>query len=198
LTTCAFFSLTQHERNPVNTPQSCRWCPNGYCEDCLDWDRTTLVGETLPEHEVVGFSAVEQAFYIVCPDCDEHHQQTPEARKFFEEQAALFQAQYQSQVDKEEGDDEAVAPGTSGLDGSSVERESRAESMTEAATLSSSDVPTPKGSIKAPLGSVKSAAAGAGRSETSVSFGEGVSVKRKRSFEADEVAVPTKVFRHEE
>lgn len=50
----------------------CRWCENGYCEDCLDFDTTTLVGETLPELEMLGFGAVSQAWYIDCPACVTH------------------------------------------------------------------------------------------------------------------------------
>lgn len=47
----------------------CRWCSKGYCEDCLDWENTRLVGESLPEYEMAGFEAVAQAWYIECPGC---------------------------------------------------------------------------------------------------------------------------------
>ncbi|KAI7080730.1 hypothetical protein KC327_g92 [Hortaea werneckii] len=40
----------------------CRWCENGYCEDCLDFDTAQLVGPTLPELEMLGFGAVDQAW----------------------------------------------------------------------------------------------------------------------------------------
>ncbi|KAK3044269.1 hypothetical protein LTS18_001744, partial [Coniosporium uncinatum] len=38
----------------------CRFCPMAFCEDCLDWDAIKLVGETLPEYEMLGFPAVTQ------------------------------------------------------------------------------------------------------------------------------------------
>lgn len=49
----------------------CRWCPAGYCEDCLDWDNTRLVGDTLPEFEVLGEGAASGGFYVVCCACGE-------------------------------------------------------------------------------------------------------------------------------
>jgi SWI/SNF-related matrix-associated actin-dependent regulator of chromatin subfamily A member 5 len=39
----------------------CRWCEKAYCEDCNEWDVATLVGNTLPEHEMLGFGEVTQA-----------------------------------------------------------------------------------------------------------------------------------------
>ncbi|KAI7250580.1 hypothetical protein KC335_g16980 [Hortaea werneckii] len=56
----------------------CRWCENGYCEDCLDFDTAQLVGPTLPELEMLGFGAVDQAWFINCPACVEHWRNDPE------------------------------------------------------------------------------------------------------------------------
>ena len=47
----------------------CRWCENGFCEDCLDWDVVKLVGETLPEYEMLGYEGKSNAWYIECPAC---------------------------------------------------------------------------------------------------------------------------------
>ncbi|KAF2129671.1 ISWI chromatin-remodeling complex ATPase ISW2 [Dothidotthia symphoricarpi CBS 119687] len=47
----------------------CRWCPRGFCEDCLDWDATVLVGENLPELELLGEGPSPGGFYVKCPDC---------------------------------------------------------------------------------------------------------------------------------
>ncbi|KAF2626769.1 ISWI chromatin-remodeling complex ATPase ISW2 [Macroventuria anomochaeta] len=47
----------------------CRWCPQGFCEDCLDWDKAALVGENLPEFELMGEPSPSGGFYIKCPDC---------------------------------------------------------------------------------------------------------------------------------
>jgi len=50
----------------------CRWCEHGYCEDCLDFDTANLVGEMLPELEMLGLAAVSQAWFIECPSCVKH------------------------------------------------------------------------------------------------------------------------------
>ncbi|KAK5108984.1 hypothetical protein LTR62_007618 [Meristemomyces frigidus] len=47
----------------------CRWCENGYCEDCCDWEGTKLVGGTLKEFEMIGFGEISQAWYIECSGC---------------------------------------------------------------------------------------------------------------------------------
>lgn len=56
-----------------NVQSRCRWCANGFCEDCIDWDNTTLVGDTLDEYQVLEFPVIEQAYYIVCSYCNEGH-----------------------------------------------------------------------------------------------------------------------------
>lgn len=52
------------------TPSRCRWCPNGYCEDCLDWDTIRLDGDNLPEYKVLKFPARREAYYITCGECN--------------------------------------------------------------------------------------------------------------------------------
>lgn len=47
----------------------CRWCENGFCEDCLDWSNAKLIGETLPEYEMLGHESKQNAWYIDCPVC---------------------------------------------------------------------------------------------------------------------------------
>jgi hypothetical protein len=47
----------------------CRWCPQGFCEDCLDWDKIELIGENLPEFELMGEPSPSGGFYIKCHDC---------------------------------------------------------------------------------------------------------------------------------
>jgi SWI/SNF-related matrix-associated actin-dependent regulator of chromatin subfamily A member 5 len=49
----------------------CRWCPQGFCEDCLDWESVVLVGQNLPEFELLGEPAPAGGFYICCPDCSD-------------------------------------------------------------------------------------------------------------------------------
>lgn len=47
----------------------CRDCEKGYCEDCLQWEKVQLLGETLPELEKLGLGAKVQAWYIICQGC---------------------------------------------------------------------------------------------------------------------------------
>lgn len=47
----------------------CRWCENGFCEDCLDWETTRLIGDSLPEYQMLGFGAMANAYYIECAPC---------------------------------------------------------------------------------------------------------------------------------
>ncbi len=79
----------------------CRWCERGYCEDCLDWDKTELLGENLKEYELLGFPAVTQAFYIKCPSCHDHHIENPEASDYCTHQAAEINARYEAMVEEQ-------------------------------------------------------------------------------------------------
>lgn len=47
----------------------CRWCPRGFCEDCLDWDKAELLGDNLPEFEIMDQPSSDTGFYIKCHDC---------------------------------------------------------------------------------------------------------------------------------
>ncbi|KAF1948900.1 ISWI chromatin-remodeling complex ATPase-like protein ISW2 [Byssothecium circinans] len=48
----------------------CRWCPRAYCEDCLATAGTEeLVGENLPEFDMMGEGPTATGFYIKCPEC---------------------------------------------------------------------------------------------------------------------------------
>jgi SWI/SNF-related matrix-associated actin-dependent regulator of chromatin subfamily A member 5 len=124
----------------------CRWCERGYCEDCLDWDKTELIGENLKEYELLGFPAVTQAFYISCPSCADHHEDNQQSREFCERQAAQIDAQYSALVEErerlaaasEDAKKEPLLP-------------SRAESLTDATTLNDSDVTTPHVELTDPV-----------------------------------------------
>ena len=70
----AGFYCAQHECHDCQSKTSeagglifrCRWCELGYCEDCLDWDKATLVGAILPELEMLNFGAV--GMYNMAPN----------------------------------------------------------------------------------------------------------------------------------
>jgi SWI/SNF-related matrix-associated actin-dependent regulator of chromatin subfamily A member 5 len=40
-----------------------------FCEDCLDWENTKLLGETLPEYEMLGYPSKDNAYFIECSSC---------------------------------------------------------------------------------------------------------------------------------
>ncbi|MCJ1314142.1 hypothetical protein MMC25_007822 [Agyrium rufum] len=58
----------------------CRWCERGYCEDCADFDTTELLGDTLKEYLVLGFGAIDQAFYIKCANCVKEHSENLDSK----------------------------------------------------------------------------------------------------------------------
>ncbi|KAK5165576.1 uncharacterized protein LTR77_009105 [Saxophila tyrrhenica] len=99
--TFALFYCPQHEcldcqsktQDAGGMIYRCRWCENGFCEDCLDWDNTKLIGETLPEYEILGHPAKDNAWYIECPACVKHYADSDEDRE-----AMLHE---QSRIDKE-------------------------------------------------------------------------------------------------
>lgn len=126
----------------------CRWCERGYCEDCLDWDKTELIGENLKEYEILDFPAVTQAYYISCPSCADHHEDNQQSREFCERQAAQIDAQYAALVEERERLIAATED---------VKKEpllpSRAESLTDATTLNDSDVTTPHVELTNPVAS---------------------------------------------
>ena len=116
----------------------CRWCERGYCEDCLDWDKTELIGENLKEYELLGFPAVTQAFYISCPSCASYHEDNQEARDYCAQQAAHIDAEYSKQVEQQESLAAATEEAKKDL-----LQSSRAASLTDATTLNDSEVATP-------------------------------------------------------
>ncbi|KAJ7837383.1 hypothetical protein B0H14DRAFT_3460172 [Mycena olivaceomarginata] len=56
----------------------CQTCPQAFCTDCVDWDRITMVGDTIPEFVLRGFGKRDGIFFIRCPDCCEQAKVDPE------------------------------------------------------------------------------------------------------------------------
>jgi SWI/SNF-related matrix-associated actin-dependent regulator of chromatin subfamily A member 5 len=46
----------------------------------MDWDSIQLLGENLPEFELLNFGPIEQAFWIKCEHCVHRHQHDLEAK----------------------------------------------------------------------------------------------------------------------
>lgn len=68
----------------------CRFCPSAFCEDCCDFDRTSLIGDSLPELQLLDFGEIRQAFFVKCHECTDLHDAEPEMKEFCEEQAQEF------------------------------------------------------------------------------------------------------------
>ncbi len=128
----------------ILTYPSCRWCERGYCEDCLDWEKTTLIDDALPEFEMLGFSAIPQAFYIRCPVCHDDLDTHPFQKQHEREYAAA----YEKHVNKLDGPgSESQNQGDASLMGS----------MTEGATRTVSSISTPEGGVATPTTGMKKA-----------------------------------------
>ncbi len=116
----------------------CRWCESGYCEDCLDWEKTKLIGENLKEFDLLSFGPVTQAFYICCPSCNDYHAQNHDAKEFCDNMAFQYDLEHEQflkeQVlvtkDTEAATLKAAQPPSP---------PSRAESLTDATTLDTLD-----------------------------------------------------------
>ncbi|KAK4494330.1 hypothetical protein PRZ48_014628 [Zasmidium cellare] len=92
----------------------CRWCENGFCEDCLDWDNVNLVGDSLPEFQMLGFGPIAQAHFIDCHHCVEHWQQDEAAHKTMLKEKTRYEREYEdyiADIDETLGD-ETITPDT--------------------------------------------------------------------------------------
>lgn len=142
-----FFHCSQHqcadcEQNTTNAGgmiYRCRWCERGYCEDCLDWDKTDLLGENLQEYELLDFPAVDQAFYIKCPSCRDHHEEDAHARKYCEREAAKINKRYRALEEER-----ALIAAAASIARKSSTPPTPADSWTSATTVESSGITTPR------------------------------------------------------
>jgi SNF2 family DNA or RNA helicase len=80
----------------------CRWCPQGFCEDCLDWDETELVGENLPEFELIGEESTAGGFYIKCPTCIEASEDSHEQKEWVGNMEKKYKDQHEIWVRERE------------------------------------------------------------------------------------------------
>lgn len=78
----------------------CRWCSRAYCEDCLDFEGTTLLGENLLEYETLGFKADTTAFYVECAPCLESHREDAQLAAFVENQRGIFRKNHEKILEK--------------------------------------------------------------------------------------------------
>ncbi|KAK6007941.1 hypothetical protein QM012_004755 [Aureobasidium pullulans] len=116
----------------------CRWCHKGFCEDCLD-PNSKLLGETMPEYEVLNFAPKRNAWYIHCTECQES-QANPEFGKLIASMAEQHDKEYIELLEAQHDDIAEIAlPGAFDI----AMPPSRDESMTDGITLDSSGQATP-------------------------------------------------------
>ncbi|OSS44062.1 hypothetical protein B5807_11187 [Epicoccum nigrum] len=182
----------------------CRWCPQGFCEDCLDWDSAKLIGENLPEFEVLGEPAPSGGFYITCPDCTNTFKKSKEQREWVaglerdykKQHEALLrerkQAEQQLDLDSAAAANEANAlhngrlamPVPSGEHGKHLALDTDSDIPSPPA-LTDTSLPTPalgSSRVNTPLGveEAKSLPLGAKRSAAGDVFGEARGRKKAR------------------
>jgi SWI/SNF-related matrix-associated actin-dependent regulator of chromatin subfamily A member 5 len=72
----------------------CRWCPQGFCEDCLDWDKAELIGDNLPEFELLGEAPTAGGFYVKCPSCVVLCEENEEQQAWTEDREEKYKEQH--------------------------------------------------------------------------------------------------------
>jgi SWI/SNF-related matrix-associated actin-dependent regulator of chromatin subfamily A member 5 len=75
----------------------CRWCEKGYCEDCMDWDTVKLLGESLPEMEMLNYYT-NNGWYVECQACVEYWKENPKDYKFVQKEKANIERKYDAFV----------------------------------------------------------------------------------------------------
>ncbi|KAF2871358.1 SNF2 family N-terminal domain-containing protein [Massariosphaeria phaeospora] len=73
----------------------CRWCDDGFCEDCLEWGKEELVGDNLPEFEMLGEGPPAGGFYIKCPGCVEQNHEDSDRKEWMEGMELTYQEQHE-------------------------------------------------------------------------------------------------------
>ncbi|KAF7337727.1 ISWI chromatin-remodeling complex ATPase ISW2 [Mycena sanguinolenta] len=71
----------------------CQTCPQAFCTDCIDWDRITMVGDTIPEFVLRKFGKKDSISFIRCTDCCNHAKIEPEWAAEWESEIAEAQRQ---------------------------------------------------------------------------------------------------------
>jgi SWI/SNF-related matrix-associated actin-dependent regulator of chromatin subfamily A member 5 len=128
------FNCPQHECSDCSQKTTdaggmlyrCRWCERAYCEDCLDFEKTGLIGNNLIEYELLGYGEMTQAFYIQCHTCTQHFEENPKDKQFCDGLVEEFTAEHERRFGEER------------------ERSTRAGSLTDATTVETPGVNTPR------------------------------------------------------
>jgi len=91
----------------------------------MDFDKTSLIGNTLQEYELLDYPDATQAFYIQCSVCTDHFNEYPSDFKLCSDLADGIRLEYESRF------------------GAFTRESTRAGSMTDATTVETTGVNTP-------------------------------------------------------
>jgi SWI/SNF-related matrix-associated actin-dependent regulator of chromatin subfamily A member 5 len=89
------FHCTAKTTNAGGMLYRCRWCERAYCEDDLDFDKTELIDDTLPEYDLLAYPESDNAFYIRCPACADHFKQKPGDKKMCDDMAESIRIEHE-------------------------------------------------------------------------------------------------------
>lgn len=78
----------------------CRWCESAYCEDCLDFDETKLIGEGLVELELLNYGEKPTAYWVKCKDCIHNHVENSEYEEMCDEMEKAWIEQMRVRTEK--------------------------------------------------------------------------------------------------
>lgn len=188
----------------------CRWCDNAYCEDCMDWDETKLIGDGLVEMELLGYPERGNTYWIKCVHCIEQHKENPEYEKMcadmekeWEEEMAerrkkeAEEKHIQESVEQEGEKSGVETPVSGGLGGS---LESTGVTTTAATSVGSDEddledkvIPKDEDTDTVPAVSSRSASQASSRTPKRAAKSKPVTYAVKRSYEkqAKSSKIPT-------
>jgi hypothetical protein len=106
----------------------------------MDWDEGKLIGETLPEFEVLDYGAVEQAFYVSCGHCEHQFADFPDTKEYCDLMARDYEEQHKKHLMKQQAELDQKAL----ISDEEPKLPSRAESLTDGATIDDSGINTPR------------------------------------------------------
>ncbi|KAF2645967.1 ISWI chromatin-remodeling complex ATPase ISW2 [Massarina eburnea CBS 473.64] len=87
----------------------CRWCPRGFCEDCLATNSTEeLIGDDLPEFQMMGEEPMASGFYIKCPECVQAIAENKDRKEWVDGMEMSYDEQHQEWVRKKEEEQRQV------------------------------------------------------------------------------------------
>ncbi|KAF2268714.1 hypothetical protein CC78DRAFT_612973 [Lojkania enalia] len=110
------FHCPQHECHDCGKKTSdaggliyrCRWCERGYCEDCLAWGKVELIGDNLPEYEMLNEGPNATAFYVRCSACTESIEESGEKSYWVEGMEQAYREMHEAWLKEKEKEAQGV------------------------------------------------------------------------------------------